>query len=318
MAYEPPFKRTGRIESLCIEIAELVGRVSPQADLAKSPTLHRQLRIQTIHSSLLIEGNQLDESAVTAVLDGKRVLGSANDIREVENAQRAYNLLPTLNPYSIEDLLTAHRAMMESLAPDAGRFRSGNVGVFDGDRLIHAGTPAAYVPEVTAELFEWLEKTDVHPLVASCAFHFEFEFIHPFSDGNGRTGRLWHTLLLSQWRPLLQWLPVESTIRKRQADYYAALAESDAAGSCERFMEFMLEAIRDSLAPFAGVQNARETTLANALSFLGESPTASVPQLAEHLACSQRSAERIVAELKKTGRLAREGTPRAGRWVVLG
>ena len=190
MPYEPPFNRTPHIDSLCMEIAELVGMLSPSGGLSISSTLHRELRIKTIHSSLLIEGNGLDERAVTAILDGKRVLGDAHDILEVENAMRAYDMLPTLNPYSLEDLLKAHKAMMNGLVPEAGRFRSGNVGVFDGDILIHAGTPATYVPEVMADIFGWLEKTDMHPLLASCVFHFEFEFAHPFADGNGRIGRL--------------------------------------------------------------------------------------------------------------------------------
>nr|WP_216662547.1 Fic family protein [Adlercreutzia sp. ZJ473] len=299
-----------------MEVAELVGMVSPQADLAASPMLHRELRIKTIHSSLLIEGNSLTEEAVTAILDGRRVLGSARDIREVENAKRAYDLIPELDPYSLEDLLKAHRVMMEGLVAEAGRFRSGNVGVFDGDRLIHAGTPAAYVPEVMADIFSWLEATDMHPLLASCVFHFEFEFAHPFADGNGRVGRLWHTLLLSRWRPVLAWLPVESTIRQRQAGYYAALAKSDAAGSSEAFVEFMLEAIRDSLRPFAAPQSSRELNLESALAYFRAYPAGSVSALAEKLGCSKRSAERLVAELKRDGRLIREGSTRSGTWRV--
>ncbi|WP_241157346.1 Fic family protein [Adlercreutzia sp. ZJ242] len=316
MPYEPPFNRNDRIAQLCMEVAELVGMVSPQADLAASPMLHHELRIKTIHSSLLIEGNSLTEEAVTAILDGRRVLGSARDIREVENAKRAYDLIPELDPYSLEDLLKAHRAMMEGLVAEAGRFRSGNVGVFDGDRLIHAGTPAAYVPEVMADIFSWLEATDMHPLLASCVFHFEFEFAHPFADGNGRVGRLWHTLLLSRWRPVLAWLPVESTIRQRQAGYYAAFAKSDAAGSSEAFVEFMLEAIRDSLRLFAAPQSSRELNLENALAYFRAHPAGSVSALAVKLGCSKRSAERLVAELKKDGRLIREGSTRSGTWRV--
>ena len=152
MPYEPPFARNDAIDSLCMEIAELVGMIPPDAPLANSPVLHRELRIKTIHSSLLIEGNSLDHEAVTAILGGKRVLGNPHDIREVENARRAYDLIPELDPLSLEDLLLAHRTMMEGLVSEAGRFRSGNVGVFDGDALIHAGTPAAYVPEVMADI----------------------------------------------------------------------------------------------------------------------------------------------------------------------
>ena len=158
----------------------------------------------------MIEGNTLSEEAVTDILDGKRMLGPAKDILEVENAQRAYALAPSLNPYCVDDLLQAHRVMMEGLVESAGRFRSKNVGVFDGDNLSHAGTPAHYVPDVVADLFAWLSSTDLHPLLSSCIFHYEFEFIHPFVDGNGRTGRLWHTMLLARWRSALAWLPIES------------------------------------------------------------------------------------------------------------
>lgn len=317
MTYEPPFNCNERIDSLCMEIAELVGMISPQAPLAKSPVLHRELRIKTIHSSLYIEGNKLGVEAVTAILDGKRVLGDGNDIMEVENAKRAYDLITELDPYSLDDLLLAHRTMMDGLVTSAGRFRTGNVGVFDGDELIHVGTPAAYVPEVMADLFGWLKTTKMHPLPASCVFHFEFEFCHPFADGNGRIGRLWHTLLLSKWRPVLAWLPVESTIRQRQSGYYAALAKSDACGSSEAFVEFMLEVIRDSLLPFAKPQGGRESLKAQALAFFAERPTANVASLAESLGCSKRSAERVVAELKGEGVLARVGSTRSGYWVVV-
>ena len=316
MAYVPPFERNGRIDSLCMEIAELVGNIAPQADFATSPTLHRELRIKAIHSSLLIEGNRLDEKAVTAILNGRHVLGDARDILEVKNAQRAYELLPRLNPYSIDDLLKAHGVMMRGLVPEAGRFRSGNVGVFDGGTLIHAGTPAKYVPEVMSDMFAWLGSTTMHPLPVSCIFHFEFEFAHPFADGNGRMGRLWHTLLLSRWRPILAWLPVESTVRSRQAGYYVALAESDARGSSETFVEFMLEAIRDAIVPFAMPQSAHELGLADALSFFEENPRGTVSALAERLGSSKRTAERVVAELKADGKLEREGSARTGVWVV--
>lgn len=316
MEYEPPFERTAKIDALCMEIAELVGMIAPDAPLAQSPTLHRELRIKTIRSSLFIEGNNLDERAVTAILDGKRVLGDAHDILEVENAKRAYDLILHLDPYSIEDLLKAHKEMMQGLTSEAGRFRSGNVGVFDGDTLIHAGTPAAYVPEVMGDIFDWLGKTDMHPLLASCVFHFEFEFCHPFADGNGRMGRLWHTLLLSRWRPALAWLPIENTIRQRQAGYYEALAKSNAAGSSEIFVEFMLETIRDSILPFAKPARKHDALKAQALSFFKEHPRSTVDQLADYLGCSKRNAERVIAELKEKNLLTRQGSPRSGLWVV--
>ncbi len=315
-AYEPPLMRTPRMDELSMEIAEMVGRLEPSSPLSTSPTLHRALRIQTIHSSLVVEGNALSLDQVTAILDGKRVLGAGDDIREVENASRAYALLPELDPLSLDDLLRAHHLMTEGLVPSAGRFRDANVGVFDGERLVHAGTPAAYVPGLMADLFGWLARSDLHPLLRSCVFHYEFEFIHPFADGNGRTGRLWHTLLLSRWREMLLWLPVESVILSRQQEYYAAFAASEARGDCAPFVEYMLEAIHEALRPYCrqgGPSGARqEATLA----FLAENPRATVAQLAGHLGVGRATADRLLASLRADGRLERSGSRRSGSWVV--
>ena len=316
MGYEPPFERTSEIDALCMEIAELVGMLHPSSGLGTSPTLHRELRIRTIRSSLMIEGNTLSEEAVTAIMDGKRVLGPARDILEVENAKRAYELIDSLDPLSLDDLLRAHRVMMDGLIEHAGRFRSGDVGVFDGGALIHAGTPANYVPRVMANLFGWLAATDFHPLLASCIFHYEFEFIHPFADGNGRTGRLWHTVLLSRWRPALAWLPVESVIRERQQGYYRALAESNAAGSSESFVTFMLQVIRDALLPFSLPETQRESRVRRALAYFSAHPKGTIAELADLLRCSKRSTERLVASLRKEGKLRREGGARGGTWAV--
>lgn len=317
MEYEPPFKRTAATDNLCMEIAEMVGSILPSADLSTSPVLHRRLRIRTIHSSLLIEGNSLSEDDVVAVLDGKRVLGNRRDILEVQNAQRAYDMLEELDPLSLDDLLRVHGVMMESLADDAGRFRSRNAGVFDGGELIHAGTPASYVPEVMANLFGWMQRTELHPLLASCIFHYEFEFAHPFSDGNGRTGRLWQTLMLSRWRPALAWLPIETVIRDRQAGYYAAIARSNAAGTCDGFVEFMLEVIRDALAPYAVGSSIKNDDERRALGYFRENPNGTVAGLSAVLGMPQRSVERLVAKLKDDGRLVREGSPRSGSWKVV-
>ncbi|WP_167202284.1 Fic family protein [Actinomyces respiraculi] len=319
MDYTPPFARTPVIDDLCMEIAEYVGSLGPASPLSTSPRLHRELRIRTIRSSLMIEGNQLSHDAVTAIIDGRRVLGPAREIREVENANRAYGLVEELDPYSLADLLRVHGVMMGGIIVDAGRFRDGNAGVFDGDRLIHAGTPATYVPEVMADLFGWMARTDMHPLLVSCLFHYEFEFIHPFSDGNGRTGRLWHTLLLARWRPALAWLPIETVIRERQQRYYEAFARSKAAGSGEDFVTLMLTVIRDALLPYAATtgRTEAEDRSERALTFLAGHPAATVADLADHLGCSRRTSERVVAALRAGGSLVREGSARAGRWTVV-
>lgn len=317
MTYEPPFLRTPRIEALCMDIAESVGSLGPNSKLSTNPTLHRKLRISTIYSSLLVEGNELSLDQVTAIIDGKRVLGNQNDIREVENARNAYDMLPDLDPLSLDDLLLAHKAMMTGLVPEAGRFRSKNAGVFEGERLIHAGTPAKYVPSLMEDLFSWLACSDMHPLPRSCVFHYEFEFIHPFADGNGRTGRLWHTLLLSKWRHALAWLPVESVILKRQQDYYRAFSEAESKGECGPFVTYMLEAIKEALAPYSGNQASATVLREEALlAFVLDRPHATIAEIAEHLGVSRATVDRLIAALRANGRLNRVGGRRAGHWEV--
>ena len=255
MPYEPPVTITNRMLNSVSAISRLVGRVSAYDRLSPNLRLRRISRMRTIHSSLAIEANTLSLEQVTAVIDGKRVLAPPEDIREAQNAYAAYEALAEMDPYSMEDLLRAHKYMMEGLVKDAGCFRSSNVGVFDGDVLVHAGTPAKYVPEVMRGLFDWLKTTDMHPLIASCVFHYEFEFIHPFSDGNGRMGRLWHSLLLRNWEDVFSWLPIESLVAEHQQEYYAALGGANASGGVSTpFVEFMLSMIEQTLAEAVSVQ----------------------------------------------------------------
>ncbi|WP_258552648.1 Fic family protein [Paraeggerthella sp.] len=290
--------------------------MTPSSEINTSPYLHRKLRIRTIHSSLLIEGNALSEDQVTAIIDGKRVLGDAKDVREVENAHRAYELIDSIDPFDVSDLLRIHGVMMDGLIKDAGNFRSKNVGVYDGDALIYAGTPAHYVPEVMADLFGWITSTKVHPLISSCIFHYEFEFVHPFADGNGRCGRLWYTLLLSKWRPVLKWSPIESIIQQRQQEYYAAIAASNASGSCEAFVAFMLEAIRDSILPYAIRKSDKDVRKEQLVKAVSDDPHVTIPQLMEKTGFSRRSIERDLTELKESGVLTRLGSARSGSWEV--
>ena len=206
---------------------------------------------------------------------------------------------------------------MTGLVPEAGRFRSKNAGVFEGERLIHAGTPAKYVPSLMDDLFSWLARSDMHPLLRSCVFHYEFEFIHPFADGNGRTGRLWHTLMLSKWRRALAWLPVESVILKRQQDYYRAFSEAESKGECGPFVTYMLEAIKEALAPYSGNQASAAVLREEALlAFVLDRPNATIAEIAEHLGVSRATVDRLIATLRANGRLNRVGGRRAGHWKV--
>lgn len=245
--YKPPFHMTDKTVTLLAEISEQVGRITVLQEGTISPHLRRENRIRTIYSSLAIEHNSLSLDQVTAILDGKRVLGNPNEIKEVQNAYQAYEMMLSLNPNSVEDLLTAHKLMMQGLVPENGKFRSGGVGVFDGDRLVHMAPPAHLVPKLIQDLFDWYKDSEMHPLIKSAVFHYEFEFIHPFQDGNGRMGRMWHSLLLGQWKELFFWLPVEKLIQSKQAEYYDALGKSDKAADSAVFVELMLEIIRDTL-----------------------------------------------------------------------
>ena len=245
---KPPFEITNTMIHEIAEIAELVGKLTSTNQLSANPTLRRTNRIRTIHGSLAIEQNTLSLEQVTAVLNGKQVLAPPKDIAEVKNAYEIYERLEELDPYSVDDLLTAHGIMTRGLVDESGVFRSKPVGVVDQEgHVLHFGTLPQYVPNLVTELLDWVKNSDVHMLIRSCVFHYEFELIHPFANGNGRVGRLWHTLLLSKWNPAFAWLPVESIIHDRQQEYYEAINASNNAGESTVFIEFMLSAIKASL-----------------------------------------------------------------------
>ena len=245
--YQPPFRMTEEITNLIVEIGQYVGSITTYESMHRNPVLRRENRIKSIYSSLAIEQNTLSLDQVSDVINGKRVLGPPEDIREVKNAYEAYEHVSELDPYSVKNLLYAHKLITEGLVKEAGRFRSGNVGVYAGDCLIHAGTPARYVPDLISQLMAWLKESKYHPLVKSCIFHYEFEFIHPFTDGNGRTGRLWQSLILRKWNDLFAWLPVETLVHENQEEYYRVLQKADNAGDSTEFVEFMLGMIRNAL-----------------------------------------------------------------------
>jgi len=245
---KPPFEITNTMIHQVAEIAELVGKLTSTNQLSANPTLRKTNRIRTIHGSLAIEQNTLSLEQVTTVLSGKQVLAPPKDIAEVKNAYEIYERLEELNPYSVDNLLTAHGIMTRGLVDESGVFRSRPVGVFNQEgQVLHFGTLPQYVPDLVMELLEWTKNSDIHMLIRSCVFHYELELIHPFADGNGRIGRLWHTLLLSKWNPAFAWLPVESMIHARQPEYYAAINDSNASGESTAFIEFMLSTIKASL-----------------------------------------------------------------------
>ena len=246
--YKPPFKIKDSMIALVSEISEEIGRISIlQEGHVVTPHLRRKNRIRTIHSSLAIENNTLTIDQVTAIIDGKRVLGNPNEIREVRNAYDAYELMLALDPLSVDDLLKAHGLMMAGLIPENGVLRTRGIGVFNGQKVIHMAPPAEFVPGQIKDLIAWYKDSRLHPLIKSSVFHYEFEFIHPFADGNGRMGRMWHTMLLGNWKGLFFWIPVEELIQTRQKEYYDALNMADSLADSSCFVELMLEIIRDSL-----------------------------------------------------------------------
>ena len=326
-AYQPPFQITEEITNLIVEIGEYVGSITTYESMRQNPVLRRENRIKLIYSSLAIEQNTLSLDQVTDVIEGKRVLGPPQDIREVKNAYEAYERVSSLDPYSVKNLLLANKLLMDGLVKAASSFRSGNVGVYAGDQLIHAGTPAKYVPELIAQLMTWLKNSKLHPLVKSCIFHYEFEFIHPFADGNGRTGRLWQSLILQNWKDVFAWLPVETLVHEHQEEYYDVLGRAYKAGDSTEFVEFMLSMIRDALKEVSENQNRDvvvnvaanvATNEDKVLALLKQDGRLTAKVLGSSLGLTQRQVQRILANLKEANKIIRHGASKNGYWEVTG
>ena len=245
MDYKPPFTITNAILKYVASISEKLGKLNAVQGLENKPHLRKNNRIKSIHASLKIEANSLSLGQVRDVINGKLVLGEQKEIQEVKNAYAAYEKLAEIDPYSINDLKHYHGIMTRYLVDEAGEFRSSEEGVFSGERCIFMAPPARIVPQLMRELFEWMKsaKDEVHPLILSSVFHYEFVFIHPFTDGNGRMARLWHTAMLAKWKPILEYIPIESQIEKFQEEYYDAISKCHRSGSSTIFIEFMLSQI---------------------------------------------------------------------------
>jgi len=328
-SYTPPFAITPRIVNLVAEIASRLGAVEPLLGTPSALRLRRINRIKTIFGSLAIEGNSLSEEQITAILEGKRVLAPVREIVEVKNALAAYDAIETLNPFSVDDLLKAHGIMMATLIEDPGQFRRGNVAVWAGTEVVHMGPPADRVSGLIYELFDWLKKSKDNPLIKTSVFHYEFEFIHPFPDGNGRMGRFWQSLLLGKYHPVFKNIPIENMIFARQQDYYNAINESTTCGNSTPFIEFLLERIlatvEDYLANTAGSSigiNIGSNIGINSvqkeiLTFISENKYITAKQLAEYIGIAKRNIENNLAHLKKIGCLRRIGARKNGHWKII-
>ena len=247
MPYKPPYEISSSMLRQISEITQLIGRIEGYQLLSGNVRLRRQNKIKSLQSSLAIEGNSLSEEEIATLLEGKLVWGPRKDILEVQNAIRVYDTIPQLNPLKEDDLLDSHALLMEGLIPDAGRYRNHGVGVADGDRVIHVAPPHIRVPDLMGDLFDYLVNYDEETILKSCVFHYEFEFIHPFSDGNGRMGRLWQTVILKSAYPIMAFVPFENIILQRQQGYYQALQDAQSVGTSDPFIDFMLSALVTSL-----------------------------------------------------------------------
>ena len=322
--YKPPFTVSAKAINLIAMISSQLERYAIRMEQEDTLRLRRANRIKTIHSSLAIEGNTLSEGEVQAVLEGKKVVAPLKEIQEVKNAIKTYELYPKLNPFSIQDLLLAHGTMMSGLVDEAGMFRKGGVGVFDGDKPIHIAPPADRVRDLMSDLFGWLENADDHLLIRSCVFHYEFEFIHPFADGNGRIGRLWQSLILGRLNPIFEHLPVENMVYSNQQAYYHAINRSSDLGDSGPFIDFMLEEILNALVDHQGKSNADiadEKGLnyqqQRVLGYLRADRHTTAAKIAADLDMSARQIERMLANMKAKGIIRRIGANRNGYWEIV-
>ena len=323
--YVPPFTVSAEIIRLIGEISEQVGSIMTRlGDNVPSPQLRKKNQIKTIHSSLAIENNTLSLKQITDIIDGKRVLGAPDEIQEVKNAIEAYHLMPELDAFKEKDLLRAHELMMKDLVRNSGHYRHEGVGVFDGNgNCLHMAPPAERVPMLMGDLFEWVKKTDVHPLVRSCVFHYEFEFIHPFIDGNGRMGRYWQTMLLSRWKGIFAWLPVETIVKEHQQEYYHVIQKCDQAGESTLFVEYMLRCLLDAMANYddddAEVQDKFPEVsqpVWDVFDIIRNNPKVTVNSICEQINLKERQIYKHIAQLKSLGLIVRVGSNKTGYWKV--
>ena len=339
--YIPPFHLTSADVNLIAEISAKIERFSIRLEQSDGLKLRRINRMRTIHSSLAIEGNTLTEDEVKDIINGKNVVAPIRQIQEVKNAISTYDLWSELNPFDVNDLLRAHGVMMQSLANDAGAFRMGGVGVFSEKGMVHMAPPAHNVPTLINQLFEWLSTAEDHLLVRSCVFHYEFEFIHPFSDGNGRIGRLWQSLILGKLNPVFEFLPVENMVFANQDKYYEAINNSSKIGESGPFIHFMLGEILNALSSHLaderlpldtdvdrefgkifgeqfgikfGIKfgiNEKRTLL-----LLHSTPTLTAAEIAERIGISRRGVELQIKKFRELGLLLRAGSNKRGQWVI--
>lgn len=321
MSYQPPFAISSKMLNLVSEITEALTKIESTQNASITPHLRRTNRIKTLAGTLEIEGNFLGEEKITAILDGKRVLGSVRELAEVQGAIQAYEKFEEYRYDSLEDLLQAHKILMNGILTTAGTFRGVNVGVGGESGVSHVAPPYERVPELMHDLFEWLKNSQDHPLIKSSVFHYEFEFIHPFSDGNGRIGRLWQSVILYNYKQIFSSIATESIIRDYQESYYKALEDSGELGQSTPFIEFMLEVILETIEKVGNevgnmVGNNLSENQIQIVQYMKLNPKVSATKLSKTVGISARKIEENISKLKEMNIIDRVGGTR-GYWVVL-
>lgn len=313
-SYQPPYTINSRIVHLISEISATMATLKYSTDTIALPMLRRINRIRTLTGTLEIEGNYIGEEKITAILDGKRVMGSKEELAEVQGAIKAYEQMEAYAYNQLDDLLEAHKVMTSGLLDDAGTFRNVNVAVGE-----HIAPPHTQVSTLMQQLFEWLSQSDEHLLIKSCVFHYEFEFIHPFRDGNGRMGRLWQSVILMAHNSLFGILPTESIVRDHQEAYYKAIEDSTTQGESTSFIAFMLERILEAIEKVGNEVGNKVGNLTDnqqqIIIAMKQTPKISAAKLSEIVGISKRKIEENVAKLKKMGFVERVGGTR-GHWKV--
>lgn len=322
--YKPPYTITSKILKLTSEISELIADVNYIDKTHSTLKLRKKNKIRSITGTLQIEGNSFDEAKVTSVIDGKSVLGTMREIEEVKGAIEAYDYFDKYDYRSEKDLLLAHKLLMDKLLNNAGTYRQSNVGVGGEDGVTHVAPPPNIVPQLMGDLFGWLKRSDEHLLVVSSIFHYEFEFIHPFSDGNGRIGRLWQSVILKSFKELFAYIPIESMVRDNQKAYYQALEDAGSVGESTPFIEFMLEIIVKSLkgyiqesVPKNVPKNVPLKRLDEITALIGKNREITIMELANILKVSDKTIKRDITKLKEQSRLKRVGSLKSGHWEII-
>ena len=327
--HEPPYKVSDKAMECMVEIAAALERYKIVMEGPDGVRLRKLNHIRTIRGTTAIEGNTLTEAQITAVLAGKRVIAPKREIDEVKNAHKAYSAIETFNPYSADDLLKAHSLMTAGLVDRPGKWRNCNVGVMGDGGVSHIAPPYSMVPGLMSDLFAWLNESEAPMLIKSSVFHYEFEFIHPFPDGNGRMGRLWQTALLGNWHEEFYGVPVENIVWAHQSEYYAAIRQSGATGECGPFIDFMLDKILRTLKAKGEAyeiggksrdksrDKSREKSRDKILKLLKSQPQLTQADLADAIGLSVKAVEKAIAQLKDANRLRRKGGKKFGEWEVV-